>query len=137
MHQRVFADASYWIGLFNPRDHLHARAAAAFREFRPHQIVTSEMVLTEMLNHFSERDPYLRRSAAKGVASLRALPDIVIVPQTSELFASAFERYRAMSDKGWSLTDCASFIIMEDEELIAALSHDHHFVQAGFQALLR
>ena len=137
MQQRVFADAGYWIGLFNPRDHLHKKVAAAFREVRARQIVTSEMVLTEMLNHFSERDPYLRRSAAKGVASLRALPEIAIVPQTPELFARAFERYRVMSDKGWSLTDCASFIIMEDEGLTVALSHDHHFTQAGFQALLR
>jgi len=42
-----------------------------------------------------------------------------------------------MPDKGWSLTDCASFVIMEDEGLPAALTHDHHFEQAGFQALLR
>jgi len=95
------------------------------------------MVLTELLNHFSEGDTHLRRSAAKGVASLRALPEIAIVPQTSELFVRAFERYRAMSDKGWSLTDCASFIIMEDEGLAIALTHDQHFIQAGFQALLR
>ena len=137
IHQRVFADTGYWIGLFNPRDLLHAKAAAAYREFRPRQTVTSEMVLTELLNHFSEGDPDLRRSAAKGVASLRALPEIAIVAQTSVLFARAFERYQAMSDKGWSLTDCASFIIMEDEGITSALSHDNHFVQAGFQALLR
>ena len=42
-----------------------------------------------------------------------------------------------MSDKGWSLTDCASFIIMEDEGLTIALTHDQHFIQAGLQALLR
>jgi predicted nucleic acid-binding protein len=109
MRQRVFADAGYWIGLFNPRDHLHAKAVTAFREFRPRQIVTSEMVLTELLNHFSEGDTRLRRSAAKGVASLRALPEIFIVPQSSELFARAFERYQAMSDKGWTVPASSSW----------------------------
>jgi uncharacterized protein len=137
MQRRVFADAGHWIGLFNPLDDLHDRAIAASREFRSPQIVTSEMVLTELLNHFSERDPRLRRSAAKAVACLRGSAEMTILPQTPELFARAFDRYQVMSDKGWSLTDCASFIIMEDEGLTVALTHDHHFIQAGFQALLR
>jgi hypothetical protein len=42
-----------------------------------------------------------------------------------------------MTDKNWSLTDCASFLIMEEERLAAALTHDRHFTQAGFQTLLR
>lgn len=134
---RAFADTSYWIGLFNPRDHLHGKAAAASREFATKQIITSEMVLTEVLNNFSERDPRLRRAAGRDAAFLRRSSEVTIVPQTSELFTRAFERYLAMADKGWSLTDCASFIIMEDEPLTMALTHDHHFVQAGFQALLR
>ena len=42
-----------------------------------------------------------------------------------------------MADKSWSLTDCASFLIMEEEGVTDALSHDRHFAQAGFQTLLR
>ncbi len=135
--QRVFADASYWIGLFSVRDRLHQKALVASRQFNLNQIVSSEMVLTEALNHFSERGQYFRQAAATGVASLRRASEVTIVPQTSGLFARAFERYLTTSDKGWSLTDCASFVIMEDEGLTMALTHDQHFVQAGFQALLR
>jgi len=35
------------------------------------------------------------------------------------------------------LTDCASFLILEAEGIESALTHDQHFAQAGFQALLR
>src|SRR5271157_1158009 len=80
--QRVFADAGYWIGLFNDRDSLHPRAVAASRKFRPHQIVTSEMVLSELLNNFSERGLHFRQAAAIGVASLRGSSEVAIVPQT-------------------------------------------------------
>jgi predicted nucleic acid-binding protein len=38
-------------------------------------------------------------------------------------------------DKNWSFTDCISFIVMEQEGLIDALTGDHHFEQAGFNAL--
>ena len=58
-------------------------------------------------------------------------------PQNSEQFRPAFDRYKQSADKSWSLTDCAGFQIMETEGISAALTHDHHFVQAGFEALLR
>jgi hypothetical protein len=40
------------------------------------------------------------------------------------------------ADKDWSLTDCISFVVMQDEGLDTALTGDRHFVQAGFKALL-
>lgn len=46
-------------------------------------------------------------------------------------------RYAERSDKSWSLTDCASFLIMEALAIEAALTHDQYFAQAGFQVLLR
>ena len=137
MIQQVFADAGYWIGLFSVRDHLHRKAVATSQQFNQNQITTSEMVLAEVLNNFSDSGAYLRNAAARAIASLRSSHEVLIVPQTSELFARAFERYRATRDKGWSLTDCASFIIMEGNGLTVALTHDQHFIQAGFQALLR
>ena len=39
-------------------------------------------------------------------------------------------------DKGWGLTDCTSFIVMQHYDVIDALTTDEHFQQAGFRALL-
>jgi predicted nucleic acid-binding protein len=133
---RVFGDTGYWISLLNPRDELHEKATQVARDFGSDRIVTTEMVLTEFLNSFSEYGPHLRGAAAKAVVSLRA-SRLVIVPQTSRLFADALDRYRAMGDKSRSLTDCASFLIMEQEGFTEALTYDRHFVQAGYRALLR
>jgi predicted nucleic acid-binding protein len=135
--ERVFADTGYWIALLNPRDDLHQKASATSRDYSPTQIVTSEMVLTEFLNSFSDYGPRPRQAAARAVASLQNTPQVHIVPQTSQLFEKALKRYQDIADKSWSLTDCASFLIMEEERLTAALTHDRHFAQAGFQTLLR
>jgi len=43
----------------------------------------------------------------------------------------------ARRDKPWSLTDCISFVVMEQLGLVDALSADHHFEQAGFNILMR
>ncbi|MFI5116948.1 MAG: type II toxin-antitoxin system VapC family toxin [Terriglobales bacterium] len=135
--ERVFADTGYWIALLNPRDELHRKATATSYSYNANQIVTSEMVLVEFLNSFSDYGPRLRHAAAKAVEALREESQIVIVSQTTQLFEKALQRYSDMADKSWSLTDCASFVIMDEEHLPAALTHDRHFAQAGFQTLLR
>lgn len=99
-------------------------------------IVTTEMILAEFLNCFSDYGA-LRLAAATAAASLLNSPQINVIPQTSELFTRALEFYLDVDDKSWNLTDCASFLVMKDEGLSVALTYHHHFVQAGFQALLR
>jgi len=133
---RVFADTGYWIALLNLRDDLHQKASEISRLYTSHQIVTSEMVLTEFLNSFSDYGPRLRQAAARAAESLRN-SDVNVVPQTAELFGRSLRKYGEMTDKSWSLTDCSSFLIMEDQSLSAALTHDRHFAQAGFKPLMR
>jgi predicted nucleic acid-binding protein len=135
--KRLFADTSYWIALLNPRDELHIKAVAAAQNYSEDQVVTSEMVLVEFLNGFSDHGPRLREAASQAVKTLRSSLHVSVIPQTSDQFERALRRYRDVVDKDWSLTDCASFMIMEAEGIEAALTHDRHFAQAGFQALLR
>ncbi|MCL4708412.1 hypothetical protein KJ068_24905 [bacterium] len=63
--------------------------------------------------------------------------DVEILSVDSELFSKAFKSYSSRIDKEWGVTDCISFVVMKDRKLKDALTSDHHFEQAGFQALLR
>ena len=51
----VFADTGYWAALQNTRDRLHGRALALTKEIEPRRIVTTQMVLVEVLNMFGNR----------------------------------------------------------------------------------
>jgi predicted nucleic acid-binding protein len=133
----IFADTAFWIALVAPRDQLHRQAKDASGWVANSRIVTSEWVLTEFLNEFARRGEDLRNAATKLVESLRTRSDLLIEPQTSAGFASAFDLYRKRIDKGWSLTDCSSFVIMEQLGIREALTFDKHFEQAGFKALFR
>lgn len=135
--KRIFADTGYWVALLNPRDELHPKAVTAAQNYSRDQVVTSEMVLVEFLNGFSDRGPRLRAAASKAVKTLRSNLNVTVIPQTSDQFEEALRRYEDRVDKDWSLTDCASFLIMEAQGIEAALTHDQHYTQAGFQALLR
>ncbi len=135
--KQVFADTSYWIAMLNPRDQLHEKAVAVSEEISVARVVTSEMVLTEILNAFSESRAQLRRLVARKANALGKNRNVFVVPQTPEQFSNAMKRYEQAADKSWSLTDCASFQIMEENGITMALTYDRHFTQAGFEALLR
>ena len=71
------------------------------------------------------------------VPHLRSDPQTKILPATRELLERGFDLFARRPDKDWSLTDCVSFVVMQDESLNEALTTDHHFEQAGFTALLK
>jgi predicted nucleic acid-binding protein len=133
---KVFADTGYWIALLNPRDELHDKAVELSRKFSSAKIVTSEMVLVEMLNSLSHAGAHARRISAQAIGVLRANRNIQIWPQTTEQFRNALGHFTQVKDKNWSITDCASFQIMDAANIQEALTSDRHFAQAGFSVLL-
>jgi predicted nucleic acid-binding protein len=133
----VFADSGYWIAMLDPGDDLHERAEAVTAQLGNARIVTSQMALVEFLTFVGIRGERLRQAAVSAVRRLEENADVEILPQSSDQFSSAFDLYSSRLDKNWSITDCASFIIMEQMRITEALAHDQDFEQAGFIALLR
>lgn len=135
----VFADTGYWRAMRNPDDELHRKAREITDALSGSRIVTSEMVIVEFLNSVARHGSDSRSQAVATVQALYRSPDeqVAIVPQTDVQLADAVARYASRPDQRWSLTDCASFLIMERMGITEALAYDRDFVQAGFRALLR
>ena len=133
----VFADAGYWIALWNPRDNLHPWTLSVADGLGTTNVVTTQMVLTETLDAMAGMGEFRRRLAIRMIHDLEADQYVEIAPQTDSQFRAAVERYAARSDQRWSLTDCASFLVMEERGITEALAYDRDFEQAGFVALLR
>lgn len=129
----VFADTFFYLALLDEAEPRHQRALVESRISR--RIVTTEFVLLELGNACARAEDHADFLTL--VTGMRASPRVKIIPLASELFSRGLERMRERSDKNWSLTDCISFVVMEDEGLHAALTGDQHFEQAGFQALLK
>ena len=119
--KRVFADTGYWVALLNPRDDLNARAKEVSRGLGAVRIYTTEMVLVEVANMFGKEGATFRALVQATIASLRENPNVTIEPQTSTLFREALVFYAAHPDKDWSLTDCASFLVLRQEEITAEI----------------
>ncbi len=57
------------------------------------------------------------------------------MPDSDRLYRRGLDLYAQRADKGWSLTDCISFVVMAEEGLREALTGDRHFAQAGYVPL--
>ena len=135
--REVFADTGYWVAMISSEDVLRDAVDRLPDELDACQLVTSEMVLVEVLNFFARGRDRAREAAVETIRRLFDDSDVMIIGQTSAQFATAFDRYGSRLDQTWSLVDCSSFVLMEERGIRDALAHDVDFVQAGFNALLR
>lgn len=129
----VFADSYYYLALANSLDQGHAKALRFGDTFRG-QIITTEWILTEIGDAFSQSPD--RAIFLEILATIENDPRTMVVEATHDLFLRGVQLFRDRSDKDWSLTDCISFVVMEEHAVRDSLTADHHFEQAGFVALL-
>lgn len=132
--RRVFADTFYFLALLNADDDAHARAVG-FTAVYSGELITTAWVLTELADALCS--PINRPEFIATLADLRASSQVRIIPPDVAIFEKGIQLFSARLDKEWSLTDCISFEVMKREGIAEALTGDHHFEQAGFQALLK
>ncbi len=130
----VFADSFYYLAVINADDAAHDRAVR-LSDSLGGLVVTTAWVLTEVADALAA--PEQRPGFLALLQTLRDDPEVTIVPPDERVFEAGIELYSRRPDKGWSLTDCISFVVMREQEITEALTGDHHFEQAGFMALLK
>jgi predicted nucleic acid-binding protein len=135
MLRTLFADTFYFVALIFPRDAFHGRVLSFSRTLGSVRLVTTDEVLSEVLNHFAGLGPYWRAKVAALVHDARSDPDVEVLPQTRVDFDAALSLYESRLDKEYSLTDCRSMMAMRGLKISEVLTNDHHFTQEGFAIL--
>jgi uncharacterized protein len=136
MARQMFLDTSYAIALSAPHDVHHDRAIVLASKVQREKlmIVTTRAVMIEIGNSLSRQ-----RNRAIAISLLNAIEmdsQIKIEPLSETLFTNGKELFAKRQDKDWSLVDCISFVVMQEQGITEALTADEHFRQAGFTAML-
>ncbi|HEY3324777.1 MAG TPA: PIN domain-containing protein [Planctomycetota bacterium] len=134
---QVFADTHYWIAIVDTHDRWNAVARDVKLRMGTASLVTTDEILTEVLNAFCARGVYLRRLACALVHNLRRESSVRVLPQSRATFDSGLILYDARHDKGFSLVDCISMTTMRRIGITDVLTNDEHFAQEGFNVLLK
>jgi hypothetical protein len=135
MPERYLMDTAFVVALINPQDSYHEQAQEYAACLQTDEIWVHEAILVEIGNGLSA--PKHRGAAAAFIAGCYTAKNTHIVTVDAALFQSALQLYSARPDKEWGLTDCISFVVMQQNGITDALTTDHHFEQGGFRALLR
>ena len=131
---RTFIDTFYVVALVNVRDDYYEKANELVEIYDKASLLVTDAVLLEIGNSLA-RDH--KPQAIAIFDEFFASEDIEIIRLDETIFAKAFELYRTQNDKTYGMVDCISFIVMREHGITDALTHDKHFVQAGFRALMR
>src|SRR5688572_23646314 len=124
----IFVDSHFLIAVINKRDQWHDAASNFSSTATYSDFVTTDSILVETLNYFSEFRPDIKEGAVMAVSGFASRPEVNLIEQTAELVDSGIRLYRARLDKGFSLTDCISMVVSRDYGITSILTNDHHFL---------
>ena len=128
----VFLDTSYLLALEPANDQNHAAALAHWHSMaeRLPPLVTTTYVFDETVTFFNSRG-YHAKAVQVGSHLLHS-PSLQLVHINEALFYAGWQFFERHQDKQYSLTDCISFIVMQQLGIRMAYTFDQHFTQAGF-----
>lgn len=128
-----FIDTSYLLTLELANDQNHQAAQTHWKSLllSSPALVTTSYVLSETITYLNSRSYHAR--AVRVGYSLLSSPSVQFVYVDEPLFYAGWNYFQQYQDKTYSLTDCISFIIMQQRNVRIALTFDQHFVQAGFK----
>jgi predicted nucleic acid-binding protein len=140
MHETIFWDTSAFVALGNSDDVLHRVAVQISEELaRQHaHILTTDVVLVEVINTFSREAwrPIAQRMVKAVWESVHAgAAEVVHVDEA--LWRHGWQLFLRRPHNDWSMTDCISFVVMQEHDIVRAFTSNPHYEQAGLIRLLR
>jgi predicted nucleic acid-binding protein len=130
--QAIFADTFYWIALLNPKDAWYPKIIEVSQDISDSPLVITDGVIDEIFAYYSKRGDFLRNKVSELYKNILKDPNIQVVSYTAELRQKGTRLYEQRPDKGYSLTDCISMIVMKEMNISQVLTNDKHFTQEGF-----
>ncbi|MEK7701974.1 MAG: PIN domain-containing protein [candidate division NC10 bacterium] len=127
---KLLADTSALLALAMRDDRNHEAAVEFVRRNPQARFVVTELIVSEVATRVRAR-----AGAGQAAALARSLLEsrrYELVFVDMELLRGAVERLARFSDKRLSLTDCASFELMDRLELTSAFTFDSDFRDCGY-----
>ena len=137
--KKIFVDTSGWGNLVDTLQEFHEETKEFYQTAKQEntRLITTNYIIAELVALLSSPLRISRQKSIEFINGIKTsfLVDIIHIDQ--DLDERTWELLSSRDDKNWSLADCSSFVIMRENEILEALTTDHHFEQAGFVRLLK
>lgn len=131
--KNIFVDTSAWVAYFDEDEARHRDAVQGLEAIRTQRcgMVISDFIFDEVVTTILGRAGHQMAVSAGVFLVTSSAVDLVWLDKDSKL--NAWEYFKKHDDKGYSFTDCTSFVLMKEMSLTRCLAFDRHFEQAGFR----
>lgn len=136
---KIFVDTSGWGNSVDTLQEFHQTAAAVYATAKQNgsRLVTTNYVIAELVALLSSPLRLPRRKSIDFIEGIKSSSLVDVIHVDEDLDSTAWNLLKNRIDKNWSLVDCTSFVMMQENRVLEALTTDHHFEQAGFVRLLK
>jgi len=136
---KLFVDTSGWASLADVSEPFYEKAKEIYAVAMQNRqrLVTTNYILAELVALMTSPLRFHRRRIIEFINGIKESPFFDVIYIDQDLDERAWELLSNRTDKKWSLVDCSSFIVMQENNITEALTTDHHFEQAGFVRLLK
>ena len=133
----VFVDSGGFLALWDAGDEHHLPALALQNQLtrKRRRFLTTDYIVDETATLLLSRHSH--RAAVDFLDSISRTDALRLEWVDQDRFEAAVAWFQRHADKMWSFTDCVSFVVMRELNVREAFTTDHHYTQAGFNALLR
>lgn len=131
--KKIFVDTSLFVSIFEEDDDRHDEAMQLFEAAMAQKlcVVISDYIFDECITAVNSRADH--GTAVKAGEFILGSNIIELVWLQEDLKLKAWDFFVKHDDKGYSFTDCTSFVLMKEMNLTRYLGFDKHFQQAGFR----
>lgn len=127
--KRIFVDTSGWGNLVDTLQVFHQETRTIYEDAKQEgsRFVTTNYVIAELVALLSNSLRIPRSKSIGYIERIKSSSLVEIIHIDENLDATSWELLTTRADKNWSLVDCSSFIVMRENEILEALTTDHHF----------
>ncbi len=135
---KIFVDTAGWACFIDKSQTQHKETAKIFEEIKKEngKFITTSYILAELVALLGSHFHISRSIIINFIENIKKSFYVEIIYIDKNIDDDAWKLLKKYQDKNWSLTDCTSFIVMQQQNITDSLTTDHHFKQAGFITLL-
>ena len=130
----IFVDTGAWIAILNPNDQYHREAVAVYRHFQQQKtrFLTTDYVIDETVTRLRyDTNHSIAVMFLERIELLVETDVLTLIEIDNRIFQEAITLFRQYDSTRLSFTDCTSFVVCQENDILEAFAFDQHFLMMG------
>ena len=130
----IFVDTGAWIAIYKRNDRHHRAAIAIYNNLRNRetQLLTTDYVIDEAVTRLRyDANHSVAVAFLEFIGNAEMAGGLTIVAIDKDLFEKAKVLFHQYDSARLSFTDCTSFVVCRENDILEAFAFDQHFSMMG------